>query len=422
MTEDGKLNLHRSLPDGRGSDGGSRAFRGGAWAVAALVVTGANVTAAGQPATQPRQRLVMVLPFTGPDRELADRFTDRLTMKLARQAKRLGDRTDLKVLSKLEVQEAWGEGVGPKLDMPPREMGGWLRQVAVEVGIWGTVERQGDDLIVHVKVVDITADPSQLAMDKTHRDKGERAHVGVISPIVEAISGHAVRKPVEQGDVPEPKVLGPMISQNPEFEDGSGERPTGWDRIDGLCSFWIDDPTGGGRGKVIKMDTRMVQSQADDWWRKWRDGAPASAAPKPIFAAPPAYDAVAGLHGVHYYSDWLEIKPGMRYRVLADLIATAGGGGAPKVFVKGYALVKPTYRETEPQRREIWRTYMPCRGAAGGWKHYSETFTIPDRGVRMSNIATLQVKWIRIIPYAYWPPGVYYWDNVKVVEEPVTTK
>ena len=37
----------------------------------------------------------------------------------------------------------------------------------------------------------------------------------------------------------------------------------------------------------------------------------------------------------------------------------------------------------------------------------------------MSNIATLQVKWIRIIPYAYWPPGVYYWDNVKVVKEPV---
>jgi hypothetical protein len=209
-----------------------------------------------------------------------------------------------------------------------------------------------------------------------------------------------------------------MISKNPRFEEGSGEKPVGWERIDGLCSFWIDDPTGGSRGKVIKMDTRMLQTQADAWWKKWRAGAPASQAPEPVFAKPPAYNAVAGLHGVHYYSDYIEIKPGMRYRVLADLIATAGGGGAPKVFVKGYAEVPPTVRETRPQRREIWRTYMPCRGARGEWKHFSETLTIPDRGVKMSNVITLQVKWIRIIPYAYWPPGVYYWDNVKVVEEP----
>ncbi len=388
-------------------------------AVLPVLIGAAPVTNPGQDQSAPPQRMVMVLPFRGADRELAERFTDRLTLKLARQAHRLGDKTDLKVLSKLEATEAWGEGVGPAIDMPSREMGQWLRQVAVQVGIWGTVSREGDELAVHVKVVDLTDDPSQFRMDKTYRDKGERAHVGVINPIVEALSGHAVRKPREQGDVPEPKVLGPMLSQNPGFEEGSGEKPVGWERIDGLCSFWIDDPTGGGRGKVIKMDTRMKQTQADQWWRKWRAGAPASQAPKPIYAKPPYYSAVAGLHGVHYYSDFFEVKPGMRYRVLADLIATQGGGGAPKVFVKGYALVAPTVRETEPQRREIWRTYMPCRGAAGGWKHFSETFTIPDRGVKMSNIVTMQVKWIRIIPYAYWPPGVYCWDNVKVVEEPV---
>ncbi len=384
-----------------------------------LLVAATSAPTTRQAAPDQARRIVMVLPFCGSDRDLAERFTDRLTLKMARQARRLADKTDLKVLSKIEVTEAWGEGVGPKLDMPAPEMGRWLRQVAAHVAIWGTAERQGDDLLAHVKVVDLTDDPSQLRMDKTYRAKGERAHVDVLDPIVEELTGHAVRRPIEQGDVPEPDVLGAMLSKNPGFEQGTGERPVGWERIDGLCTHWIDDPTGGGRGKVIRMDTRMVQSQADEWWVKWRAGAPASQAPKPIFAKPPAYNAVAGCHGVHYYSDFFEVKPGMRYRVLADLIATKGGGGKPKVFVKGYALVPATVRETEPQRREIWRTYMPCRDAAGAWHHYSETFTIPDRGVKMANVITLQVKWIRIIPYAYWPPGVYYWDNVKVVEEPV---
>ncbi|MBN1345263.1 MAG: hypothetical protein JXQ73_21400 [Phycisphaerae bacterium] len=371
--------------------------------------------------TQPdvsAHRIALVLPFTSDDRELAERFTDRLTLKMNRQVQRLGDKTDLKVLGKIEVEEAWGQGLGPKLDMPPQEMGRWLRQVAAQVAVWGTVKRQGDDLIVHVRVVDLTDDPSEYRLDKTYQAGGQRAHVDVLDPIVETLTGHAVRRPREQGDVPEPPVLGPMLSKNPGFEEGSGEKPIGWERIDGLCTFWIDDPTGVARGKVIKMDTRMLQSQADAWWKKWRAGAPASQAPEPVFAKPPAYNAVAGLHGVHYYSDFYEVKPGMRYRVLADLIATEGGGGKPKVFVKGYALVPATVRETEPQRREIWRTYLPCRESAGAWKHHSETFTIPDRGVTMSNVVTLQVKWIRIIPYAYWPPGVYYWDNVKVVEEP----
>jgi len=376
-------------------------------------------TATSREGASDRKRIVIILPFDGADRALAERFTDSLRLKLAREVRRLGDRTNLHVLSAVEVDEAWGEGVGPKPDAPPQDLGKWLHQVAAHVGIWGGVQREGDELIARVKAVDISEDPTRLWIDETYRGRGERAHVAVLNQVVEKLTGHAVRKPVEAGDVPEPAVLGPMISRNPGFEEGAGEQPVGWDRIDGLTTFWIDDPTGAGRGKIIKMDTRMLQSQADAWWAKWRAGAPASQAPAPQWAKPPFYDAVAGLHGVHYYSEFLEVKPGMRYRVLADLAGKGTDFFFPKVFVKGYALVPPTARETEPQRREIWRTYLACRNFGGQWTHYSETFTIPVAGVRMSNALTLQVKWIRIIPYAYWPPGVYYWDNVKVVEEPV---
>jgi len=387
-------------------------------AVLSLLVSSAGAAKAEQPAVAKRPRLTMVLPFTGPDRTLADRFTDRLTLKLSRQVQRLAGKTDLKVLSRIEVDEAWGEGVGPKLDAPPQEMAKWLRQVAAQVAVWGAIQREGDALTVHIKAVDVTDDPSQLLMDKTYQETGERAHVHVVSPIVEAFTGHAVRKPREAGNVPEPDVLGPMLSKNPGFEEGSGEKPVGWERIDGLTTFWLDDPTGAGRGKVLKMDTRMVQTQADEWWHKWRAGAPASQAPEPILAPPPAYDSVGGLHGAHYYSDFFEIKPGMRYRVLADFKGKTTDFFFAKVFVKGYGMVPATVREQKPERREIWRTYLACRNFENRWKHYSETFTIPQRGVRMSNVATVQVRWIRIIPYAYWPPGLFYWDNVKIVQEP----
>ena len=381
-----------------------------------IVLVGAVPAAVGGEA---RQRLTMVLPFSGPDRALAGRLADRLTLKLSREVRRLKGKTNLRVLSKIEVDEAWGQGQGPKVDMPPQEMSKWLRQVAAQVAVWGHAKRDGDTLTVRVKAVDLTDDPGGLLMDRTFQESGERAHVQIINPIVEAFTGHAVRKPVEAGGVPEPKTLGPMLSKNPGFEEGSGEQPAGWERIDGLTTFWLDDPTGAGRGKVIKMDTRMVQTQADEWWAKWRAGSPASRAPKPIFAQPPAYDSVGGLHGAHYYSDFFEVKPGMRYRVLADFKGLTTDFFFAKVFVKGYGIAPLTRRETHPQRREIWRTYLACRNFENQWKHYSETFVIPERGVPMSKVATVHVKWIRIIPYGYWPPGVFYWDNVKIVEEEV---
>jgi len=385
-----------------------------------LLASATPAAQSDQAGAERRQRLVMVLPFTGPDDGLAARFTDQVTLKLSRQVRRLKGQTDLKVLSKIEVDEAWGEGVGPKLDTPPPQIAQWLREVAAQVAIWGTFERKGDELIARVKVLDITDDASRLLLDKTYREQGERAHVGVVNPVVEEITGHAVRKPREAGNVPEPKVLGRLLSKNPGFEEGSGETPVGWERMDGLTTFWMNDPTGAGRGKVIKMETRMLQTQADAWWVKWRAGAPASRAPKPIFAPPPAYDSVGGLHGAHYYSDFFEIKPGMRYRVLADFKGKTTDSFFAKVFVKGYGMVPATVREAEPKRREIWRTYLACRNFENQWTHYSETFTIPQRGVRMSNVATVHVKWIRIVPYAYWPPGEFYWDDVKVVEEPAT--
>src|SRR5271156_4025491 len=67
-------------------------------------------------------------------------------------------------------------------------------------------------------------------------------------------------------DKKEPKNLIP----NGDFEKGT-DSPDGWQKIDGLTTFWEKDPDGK-RGKVIRIDTDVLQSQAYEWWVKISKG------------------------------------------------------------------------------------------------------------------------------------------------------
>src|SRR5689334_10838996 len=64
---------------------------------------------------------------------------------------------------------------------------------------------------------------------------------------------------------------------NGDFEEGDAT-PAGWQTVDGLSSFWVkdEDPA---HGKVIRLDTDVLQSQAYDWWVKIAKGAAAKDAP-----------------------------------------------------------------------------------------------------------------------------------------------
>src|SRR5579883_941768 len=57
---------------------------------------------------------------------------------------------------------------------------------------------------------------------------------------------------------------------NGDFEEGD-DSPKGWQQIDGLTTFWVkdEDPK---RGRVIKVDTDVYQTQAYDWWTKIAKG------------------------------------------------------------------------------------------------------------------------------------------------------
>jgi len=306
------------------------------------------------------------------------------------------------------MQDVLGAESRLSLRTPAERVARMLREhLAADVGIWGRLERTEGGEALTVRAIDLTGVLLPRPRTKRFTAEGQRSAALLARQVVEWLTGVPVKRPREVGDVRVPARFGRAVNRNGSFEAGSGERPLGWQRIDGLTSFWVQDPTGSGRGKVIKMDTRVLQSQASRWWERWRAGAAASDAPEPVFAKPPYYDAVAGLHGVHFYSDFYRVEPNRRYWIVADVCGRSGKFVFPKVFIKGYAVVAGGVRERAAERREVWNTYVACRGLANHkWKHFCQEF-VPPAGVR----------WIRVVLYAHWPPGVYYWDNVWVYED-----
>ncbi|MFQ6047754.1 MAG: hypothetical protein ACE5K7_00135 [Phycisphaerae bacterium] len=373
------------------------------WAIAAIILAGAP----GQ-LEQPPRRVAAVLGFEGPQRELARRLADCLRLKWRRQAQQPGS-GGLEVLSWVETEQLRPEGAPPALETPPAEMASLLERFAVDIGLWGRVRRDGQRVRLELRAVDIRFDRQRLWIEEIFEASGERAVPLLCRQVVERLAGQAGPEPARAPAGPEPPA-GPAINRNSGFELGRGDRPDGWERIDGLTTFWLDDPTGAGRGKVLKMDTRILQSQASQWWAKWRAGAAASQAPAPLLSKPPFYNSVAGQHGAHFYSAFYRIEPGRQYRISADLKGSSTTGCFAKVFVKGYSLVGPAAGPGRPERREVWRTYLACRNPDNAWRHYWQRFR-PDN----------DVQWLRIVLYAHWPPGIYYWDNVRLSAEPGVT-
>jgi len=216
------------------------------------------------------------------------------------------------------------------------------------------------------------------------------------------------------------KVLGPSIIPNGDFEQMDPKTGTvaHWGPMDGLSTFWVDEP---GRGKVLKVETDIPWSQWEEWRKKLREGASRHDAPKKKPYKPPGYGTVAGSRGVAVYNEYVPVKPGQAYRLSFDF---KGAGG--KVFVKGFAVCDDNGRPVPTATladglkegnglhvREVWRAYKAMRPKnKNAWEHF-ERLMHPTEKIK-------SVRWIRINLFPYWPPGTYYFDNVKF--EPVSEK
>ena len=170
-----------------------------------------------------------------------------------------------------------------------------------------------------------------------------------------------------------------------EADAANPGKPAGWDVPDGLGVQWVE-AEGGGSGKAIRMDTAVSEKDMVASWRK--AGLDQWDVPKATG------DAIAATYGLSYYSDWLPVVSGQVYRVR---FRWKGPGGA-KVWVRGYGLLRG-----EP--RHIFDALINGEGGQD-WTAQSQTFHPTRR--------TPHVTRMRVMLYAYWPPGVYWFDDVRL--------
>ena len=168
-------------------------------------------------------------------------------------------------------------------------------------------------------------------------------------------------------------------------------RPWHWDRPDGLGVQWVPGP-GAGHGKAIRMDTAISEKDMVAQWRKV--GITKWDIPNA------AGNAIAATYGLSFYSDTIPVVSGQAYRVSFDYKGPGGGG---KLWVRGYG-------EFRGRTRRRYETIVNCRVPNSEWNRLSQCF----HPTRLRPLVTE----MKVMLYAYWPPGVYWFDNVTI--DPVT--
>jgi len=199
---------------------------------------------------------------------------------------------------------------------------------------------------------------------------------------------------------------GPNLVKNPGFEEAGPRGPAFWDPPDDLTSFWVPDERRG--GKCIRLLSSIL---LDDYHRRLEEmRLPVPPPPKPARPfKPPGYDTVGGNDGVTYWSDWIDCKPATRYAFAADVRSE---GGTPKIFIKGYSEIPAEIDDNGKPKKVLLRrvTFKIFLDAEGGkdWKTSTIDFCpTHDRE---------DVKWMRVMFFAYWPPESYWFDNIRLVE------
>jgi hypothetical protein len=340
---------------------------------------------------------------------LGRKLADSVQLRLRRQLKQLKGGS-FYVLSWLELSSSLGDEAGKLAD----GLGGTADQIRERLGL-----RRTQKLYMVCGSADRTRakveffEGKNKLWSKEFVSSGERAQIIISKEIVDAIPASIGEGRSEVKKEPDVK-WGRSLVVNGDFEKG-GRFPAGWDKVDGLCSFW----KGSREDRYIVFDTHVLQDQASEWWKELEVGADPRDAPEPVRTDPPHYDSVGGIYGVSLYSDWIEVDVPCRLNLEAEVSGPRGGNA--KIFVKGYDLL-PKAGEEEKVRREVWRTYLNCRPTKPGGRKVGMKFDVPGKLGRLSWINKegkrefyeREVKWVRLMLYAYWPVGEYTFDDVKL--------
>lgn len=188
---------------------------------------------------------------------------------------------------------------------------------------------------------------------------------------------------------------GENLIPNGTFDEGE-PAAAHWERADGLTSFFETEE---GRGRIVKMDTLVDRDQALEWTKAFKaDPALKPPAKKPI--APSSYGSIGGNEGVMLDSELVDCKPGQNYKLTVDF----KGDGKPFVWIKGFLM--------HPTRKVLVDGYQtrlePDKPSKTEWRTFSIGFNPTAKSPRIQKF--------KVRLYAYWPNGLYFFDNVRVEE------
>jgi hypothetical protein len=186
---------------------------------------------------------------------------------------------------------------------------------------------------------------------------------------------------------------GENLIPNGSFDEGDATAAH-WERADGLTSFFETEE---GRGRIVKLDTLVDRDQALEWAKAFKaDPTLTPPAKKPI--APTSYGSIGGNEGVMLDSELIGCKPGQDYKLTVDF----KGDGKPFAWIKGFLM--------HPKRGVLVDGYQtrlePDAPSKTEWRTFSIGFNPTAKSPKIEKI--------KVRLYAYWPNGLYYFDNVRV--------
>jgi hypothetical protein len=190
---------------------------------------------------------------------------------------------------------------------------------------------------------------------------------------------------------------GQEVLPNGDFEKGDlmhPGKPLHWEQPDGLAIQWTDAPQVEGEpshGKAIRMDTSLSEKVVVDSFKK---------AGLTQWAFPhPSNDQIAGSYGLSLYSEPIKAEQGVMYKVTFDYYSEQGVG--VKLWCRAYA-------DANGQKKRVYEGIIEGQGGPG-WQHMSGEFHPTKHRPNVTEF--------KIMLFAFYPPGVVWFDNVHVVAQ-----
>ena len=173
----------------------------------------------------------------------------------------------------------------------------------------------------------------------------KRGALGTLAAVAVALS-LAPAAAAGENDAPE-RPEGANLVPNGGFESAGEGGPAGWQRPDGLSTFWAEGGPAG-RGRCVRIDTDIYLKE----WEEHQRNPQAGAVKTPTRG--PKYDTVGGTKGVHFWcSAEIPVKRGAYYLVSVDargrVVVTRWSGRIHLVSRSG----------------EVERIQLPRAGGAG---------------------------------------------------------